>query len=73
MKYLVSKQKAVNLNNVIDFFISDNHLVLSTTDGREMRFVYGAPEELARLFDEVVAFLEEERFRTLDCDKFLGR
>ena len=74
MKYLVSskKAKAVNLSMVTDLSISGNYLMLTTNEGREMRFFFGTPAELDRLFPAVIAFLSTDEV-TFDCDEFLSR
>lgn len=73
MKYLVStkNKKAVNLAMVTDLSISNNYLMLTIIDGREMRFVYGTPADLDRLFPAVIAFLSSDEV-TFNCDKYLG-
>ena len=72
MKYIVNSQdhKAVNLANVIDIFVSNNYLILSLTDGREMRFFYGTENELTNLFDRIMDFISENGAKVLYCDKF---
>ena len=67
MKFLVSNSKAVNLANVSDFSISNNYLIVTLTDGREMRFVYGAQADLERLFAEIVEFIAGD-LKVFNCD-----
>ena len=67
MKFLVSGTKAVNLANVSDFSISNNYLIVTLTDGREMRFVYGSQTELEKLFRQITDFLANNE-KVFDCD-----
>lgn len=73
MKYLVNSKecKAVNLANVIDIFVSTNHLMLSLTDGREMRFFYGDKEHIIKLFNRIMEFISEDGTKMLDCYNFV--
>ena len=73
MKYIVNSQdhKAVNLANVIDIFVSNNHLILSLTDGREMRFFYGTENTLNKLFARIMDFIREDGAKVLDCDVYV--
>ena len=74
MKYIVNSQvhKAVNLANVTDIFISNNYLMLSLTDGREMRFLYGTENALNKVFNRIMDFINEDGTKILDCNKFLS-
>lgn len=73
MKYIVNSQdhKAVNLANVIDIFVSNNYLMLSLTDGREMRFFYGTENVLNNLFDRIMYFINDDGTKALDCNKIM--
>ena len=73
MKFLVSNLKAVNLANVSDISVSSNHLMLTMTDGREVRFVYGTQSELETLFVAVMDFIISSNIKVFDCDKYLRR
>jgi len=70
MKFIVNSQdhKAVNLENVIDIFVSNNHLILSLNDGREMRFFYGTENELTNLFNRIMDFISENGAKVLYCN-----
>jgi hypothetical protein len=70
MKYIVNSQdhKAVNLANVIGISISNNYLMLSLTDGREMRFFYGTENLLNDLFSRIMDFIDEDGTSVLDCN-----
>lgn len=73
MKFLVTDHKAINLANADDFRISNNYLMVTTGGGlnaRDVQAVYGTPEELNDLFNELVKFLESDK-TVFDCDKFL--
>ena len=71
MKYIVNSKdhKAVNLANVIDIFVSNNYLVLSLVDGREMRFIYGTENALNNLFNRIMDFISEDGTKVFDCNK----
>ena len=73
MKYIVNSEdhKAVNLANVIDIFVSNNYLMLSLTDGREMRFFYGTENELNNLFARIMQFISEDGGKVLDCNQYM--
>lgn len=73
MKYLVNSQtnKAVNLANVIEIFVSNNYLMLSLNDGREMRFFYGTETALNNLFSRIMEFISEDGTKILDCNKIM--
>ena len=73
MKFIVTDHKAINLANADDFRISNNYLMVTTGGGlnaRDVQTVYGTPEELNDLFNELVKFLESDKV-VFDCDKFL--
>jgi hypothetical protein len=73
MKFLVYDHKAINLANADDFRISNNYLMVTTGGGlnaRDVQAVYGTPEELNDLFNELVKFLQGDAV-VFDCDKFL--
>lgn len=73
MKFLVSKNKAVNLANVDDIFISAGYLKVTTGGGlnsREVSLVYGTDAELKQLFAEIMNFIASEN-KVFDCDKFM--
>lgn len=74
MKYIVNSKdhKAVNLANVIDIYVSDNYLILSLTDGREMRFFYGTEKELNNLFARIMHFISEDGTKVLDCYQYMN-
>lgn len=71
MKYIVNSKdhKAVNLANVIDIFVSNNYLVLSLVDGREMRFIYDTENALNNLFSRIMDFISEDGTKVFDCNK----
>ncbi len=70
MKFIVNSQshQAVNLANVIDIFVSNNYLMLSLNDGREMRFFYGTENELTNLFNRIMDFISENGAKVLYCN-----
>ena len=70
MKFLVSKNHAINLANINDIAISNNYLVLATDAGlnaREIRFVYGTQAELEKLFQQIMDFISGDE-KVFDCD-----
>ena len=70
MKFLVSKNHAINLANINDIAISNNYLVLTTDAGlnaREIRFVYGTQAELEKLFQQIMDFISGDE-KVFDCD-----
>lgn len=73
MKFIVSKKssvRAINLANVTDIMVSANYLVLTTTDGREEKFVYGTEKDLNELFDTLMDWLARgQESGVFDCDK----
>lgn len=73
MKYLYNSKdiNSVNLANVINIFVSNNYLMLSLTDGREMRFIYGTNDALSALFGRIMSFLANDE-KVLDCYEFLN-
>lgn len=74
MKFIVSKQKAINLNNVDDFHISSGYLKITTgggLDAREVQFVYGTNDELTKLFYAILQFINDDNKRIFDCDQFI--
>ena len=73
MKYLYNSKdlNSVNLANVINIFVSDNYLLLSLTDGREMRFIYGSSDSLAKLHARIMQFIGAEDTKVLDCYQFV--
>lgn len=73
MKYLYNSKdiNSVNLANVINIFVSNNYLMLSLTDGREMRFIYGTNDALSTLFGRIMSFLANDE-KVLDCYEFLN-
>ena len=74
MKFLLnSKDKnAVNLANVINIFVSNNYLMLSLADGREMRFLYGSTDVLKKLHARIMQFIGAEDARVFDCYEFIN-
>lgn len=74
MKFLINKKenRAINIANVTDIVVSANYLVLTTIDGREEKFIYGAESDLASLFDAVMAFIASDHtINTFDCDQYM--
>lgn len=73
MKYLYNSKdiNSVNLANVINIFVSNNYLMLSLTDGREMRFLYGTTEALTKLHARIMQFIGAEDARVFDCYQFV--
>lgn len=73
MKYLYNSKdiNSVNLANVINIFVSNNYLMLSLTDGREMRFLYGATDALNKLHARIMQFIGAEDARVFDCYQFV--
>lgn len=73
MKYLYNSKdiNSVNLANVINIFVSNNYLMLSLTDGREMRFLYGATDALNKLHARIMQFISAEDARVFDCYQFV--
>lgn len=74
MKYLYNSKdiNSVNLANVINIFVSNNYLMLSLTDGREMRFLYGTTDALTKLHARIMQFIGAEDTRVFDCYQFLN-
>lgn len=73
MKYLYNSKdiNSVNLANVINIFVSNNYLMLSLTDGREMRFLYGTTEALTKLHARIMQFIGAEDAKVFDCYQFV--
>lgn len=73
MKFLINSKdnKAINLANVIGISVSNNYLMLALTDGREMRFIYGATDDLNALFGAIMAFLADDEAKVFDCLEFM--
>lgn len=70
MKFLVSKNHAINLATINDIAISNNYLVLTTDAGlnaREIRFIYGTQAELEKLFQQIMDFISGDE-KVFDCD-----
>jgi hypothetical protein len=62
MKFVISKHRAINLATINTIFISDNYLQLTTEAGqnaREIRLIYGTDTELGKLFDAIMAFVND--------------
>lgn len=74
MKYLYNSAdlNSVNLANVINIFVSNNYLMLSLTDGREMRFLYGTTDALTKLHARIMQFIGAEDTRVFDCYEFIN-
>ena len=72
MKYLSNGTKAINLTNIIDFMVSENYLVLTAIDGREIRFIYGTTDALNDLFNAILAFIANDG-RVFDCKDFMAK
>ena len=74
MKFLYNSKdiNSVNLANVINIFVSNNYLMLSLTDGREMRFLYGTTDALTKLHARIMQFIGAEDTRVFDCYQFLN-
>lgn len=74
MKYLYNSKdiNSVNLANVINIFVSNNYLMLSLTDGREMRFLYGTTDALTKLHARIMQFIGAEDTRVFDCYEFIN-
>lgn len=74
MKFLYNSKdiNSVNLANVINIFVSNNYLMLSLTDGREMRFLYGTTDALNKLHARIMQFIGAEDTRVFDCYEFLN-
>lgn len=73
MKFLYNSKtlNLVNLANVIGISVSNNYLVLSLTDGREMRFIYGTTDALTKLHARIMQFIGAEDARVFDCYQFV--
>lgn len=71
MKFIISKQHAVNLDTIINIAISGNYIILTTLTAREIKFFYGTKPQLDKLFDAIMTFIGSEG-RTFDCDKFVA-
>lgn len=73
MKYLYNSKdiNSVNLANVISISVSNNYLMLSLTDGREMRFLYGTTDALTKLHARIMQFIGAEDARVFDCYQFV--
>lgn len=72
--YNSESNKAVNLANIEDIFISDNYLILTTNGGlnaREIRFVYGTPAKLSKLFKAIMEFIKDYQQGAFDCYDFI--
>jgi len=74
MKFLYNSKdiNSVNLANVINIFVSNKFLMLSLTDGREMRFLYGTTDALTKLHARIMQFIGAEDTRVFDCYQFLN-
>ena len=72
MKFLRYNERAINLAHVIDICVSANYLVLTTIDGREEKFVYGAESKLLALMESVLAFSADDSAHVLDCAETLA-
>lgn len=74
MKFLYNSKdlNSVNLANVINIFVSNNYLMLSLTDGREMRFLYGTTDALTKLHARIMQFIGAEDTRVFDCYEFIN-
>jgi hypothetical protein len=72
MKFLYNSKdlNSVNLANVINIFVSNNYLMLTLTDGREMRFLYDTTENLTKLHARIMQFIAKDE-KVLDCYVFL--
>lgn len=73
MKFIISKNKAINLENVVDIFVSSGYLKVTTDGGlnsREVSLAYGTDTEMTKLFAEVMNFIAGES-KIFDCDKFM--
>ena len=72
MKFLYNSKdlNSVNLANVINIFVSGNYLMLSLTDGREMRFIYDTTEVLTKLHARIMQFIGAEDAKVFDCYQF---
>lgn len=73
MKYLYNSKdlNSVNLANVISISVSNKFLMLSLTDGREMRFLYGTTDALTKLHARIMQFIGAEDARVFDCYQFV--
>ena len=73
MKYLYNSEDLnyVNLANVINFFVSNNYLMLSLVDGREMRFLYGTTDALNKLHARINQCICTDE-RVLDCCDYIN-
>lgn len=73
MKYIVTRKpsrRSINLDNITDIVVSANYLVLTTPDGREEKFVYGAEKDLNELFDNLMDWLARDyECGVFDCDR----
>ena len=74
MKFLYNsaEHKLINLANVVEIYVSENYLMLSLIDGREMRFLYGATDILNKLHTKIMLFIETEDMRVFDCYEFIN-
>ena len=75
MKYIFSKNRALNLANIDEITVSCNYLKVTTGGGlnaREINFIYGGEAELVSLLKAIMGFIAGEG-NLFDCDKFLGR
>lgn len=67
MKFLRNGKWAVNLAHIIDINVSANHLVLTTIDGREEKFLYGPEAQLEELVEEILTFTADDTAHVFDC------
>lgn len=72
MKFLRNGKWAVNLAHIIDINVSANHLVLTTIDGREEKFLYGPEAQLENLVEAILAFTADDTAHVFDCREFLN-
>lgn len=72
MKFLRNGKWAVNLAHIIDINVSANHLVLTTIDGREEKFLYGPEAQLENLVEAILAFTADDTAHVFDCCEFLN-
>lgn len=74
MKFLYNSvgNKLINLANVVEIYVSENYLMLSLIDGREMRFLYGATDVLNKLHIKIMLFIETEDMKVFDCYEYIN-
>lgn len=70
MKLIRTEYRTINANQVVDFSVSANYLVITTTDGREQKFFYGGEQMLKEAFDALVAFLAYDEWGIFNFDEF---